>query len=180
MGRTQTKTTTLTHKQKKFCELYIFDWNASKAAIGAGYSKDTAGSIAHEVLKKPEIQAYIKELQSDIEKLAGISRMMVVQEASKIAFSSIAHLHNTWITLKEFEDLTDDQKACISQIETQKRIEKSGKGENAEVWEVDFVKLKLHDKVRGLEMLSKLLGYNAPEKHEVENSGRMQITRKVV
>ena len=35
----------LTEKQKKFCEEYIFDFNASRAARVAGYSEDTAGAI---------------------------------------------------------------------------------------------------------------------------------------
>jgi len=44
---------------------------------------------------------------------------MVMEEHKKLAFSSIANLHNTWITRKEFEELTEDQKACISEITTQ-------------------------------------------------------------
>lgn len=170
----------LTEKQKKFCEFYIFDWNGTKAAIKAGYSEHTAKEIASENLTKPNIKAYIDQIQGDIEKQAGISRLMVIQETSKIAFSSIASLHNAWITLKEFEALTDEQKACISQIETQKRFEKDGKGENAVVYEIDFVKIKLHDKMKALETLSRILGYNAVEKHEVATTGEIVLTRKVV
>ena len=32
----------LTEKQKRFCEEYIIDWNGTRAAIAAGYSKKTA------------------------------------------------------------------------------------------------------------------------------------------
>ena len=47
-----------TFKQKKFIELY--NGNATKTAIEAGYSPKTAYCIAHENLKKPEI---IKAIQ---------------------------------------------------------------------------------------------------------------------
>jgi phage terminase small subunit len=60
----------LTEKQKIFCREYIYDWNATRAAKVAGYSEDTAYSIGWENLKKPEIQAYITEIQKDLEKTA--------------------------------------------------------------------------------------------------------------
>lgn len=48
-------------KQTAFVSHYLRTWNASKAARRAGYSKKTAGSIGHELLKKPEIQAAIQQ-----------------------------------------------------------------------------------------------------------------------
>ena len=51
----------MTAKQKRFCDEYLIDCDGTKAAIRAGYSKRTAGAIASENLKKPEIRAYIDE-----------------------------------------------------------------------------------------------------------------------
>lgn len=151
----------LTPKQKLFCEYYSYDWNGTQAAIKAGYSVDTAGSIASENLQKPEIQAYIQQLQEQLEKRCGISKAMIIEEAKKIAFSSVAHLHNSWITRKEFDELTDDQKSSICQIETQTRFEKNS---DDKVEQIDYVKIKLHDKMKGIEVLNKMLGYNSEEK----------------
>jgi phage terminase small subunit len=53
----------LTPKQKRFCEEYLIDLNATQAAIRAGYSEDSAASIGHENLRKPEIEKTIQELQ---------------------------------------------------------------------------------------------------------------------
>lgn len=53
----------LTPRQRKFVDLY--EGNATKAAIQAGYSKKTAYSIGQENLKKPEI---IKALQERAKK----------------------------------------------------------------------------------------------------------------
>lgn len=51
----------LTAKQKRFCDEYLTDLNATQAAIRAGYSEKTAYSIGVENLKKPELQKYIAE-----------------------------------------------------------------------------------------------------------------------
>ncbi len=53
----------LTEKQKRFCEEYLVDLNATQAAIRAGYSKKSAYSIGEENLKKPKIRNYICELK---------------------------------------------------------------------------------------------------------------------
>lgn len=49
----------MTDKQKRFCDEYLIDCNATQAAIRAGYSRKTAHAIGDENLKKPEIRAYI-------------------------------------------------------------------------------------------------------------------------
>ena len=50
-------------KQAAFVREYLVDFNATQAAIRAGYSAKTAGQIGHELLKKPEIQKTLKEFQ---------------------------------------------------------------------------------------------------------------------
>ena len=52
---------TMTDKQRRFCEEYLIDCNATQAAIRAGYSVKTAYAIGDENLKKPEIREYIDE-----------------------------------------------------------------------------------------------------------------------
>ena len=51
----------LTPKQARFCEEYLVDLNATQAAIRAGYSVESAGSIGSENLTKPDLKAYIDE-----------------------------------------------------------------------------------------------------------------------
>lgn len=51
----------MTKKQKRFCDEYLIDCNATQAAIRAGYSEKTAYSIGVENLKKPEIKSYIEQ-----------------------------------------------------------------------------------------------------------------------
>lgn len=52
----------LNAKQIAFCELYAESGNGSQSAIKAGYSQKSSRSIAYELLTKPHIQHYIKQL----------------------------------------------------------------------------------------------------------------------
>lgn len=49
----------MTNKQKRFCDEYLIDLNATQAAIRAGYSKKNADNIASENLRKPNIKEYL-------------------------------------------------------------------------------------------------------------------------
>jgi len=54
----------LTDKQEMFCREYLIDWNATQAAIRAGYSDNTARKIGSENLTKPDIAQRIIDLKS--------------------------------------------------------------------------------------------------------------------
>lgn len=158
----------LTPKQERFCYEYLScGMNATKAAIKSGYSKKTASEIGRQNLMKLDIKNRISEMMENLASVAGVTSLMIAQEHAKIAFSSIAHMHNTWITLKEFEELTDDQKACIQEIST--KVIKQNIASNSDPVFVDteYVKLKLYDKQRALDSLTNMLGYNAPIKKEL-------------
>lgn len=56
----------LTAKQKQFCDEYVKDYNATQAAIRAGYSEKTASSQASRLLKNPAVIERIKEKQKEL------------------------------------------------------------------------------------------------------------------
>ena len=58
----------MTAKQKRFCDEYLIDLNATQAAIRAGYSKKTARKIGQENLTKPDIKKYIEARMAEKEK----------------------------------------------------------------------------------------------------------------
>ena len=51
----------MTERQKRFCDEYLIDLNATQAAIRAGYSEKTARAIGAENLTKPYIREYIDQ-----------------------------------------------------------------------------------------------------------------------
>lgn len=78
----------LNARQTRFCMEYVIDFNASRAAMAAGYSKKTAGQIGYENLKKPEIQSFISGLQDQKVNDLFITKNSVLIELARIAFRS--------------------------------------------------------------------------------------------
>jgi hypothetical protein len=172
----------LTDKERIFCHEYIIDWNGSRAAKVAGYSEKSAKEIAHATLTKVHNQQYIEFIKDDIEKEAGITKLRQLNELAKIAYSSIAHLHNTWIELKDFESLTDDQKDAIESTET--KTESKGKfNEDTQSYdnvEVKMVKVKLYSKLGAIDQINKMLGYNAADKIDHTTKGESIVDQKTI
>ena len=171
-----TEDTKLTAKQERFCYEYCIDFNATQAAIRAGFSEKTANRIGSENLSKLVIQNKISTLQADLAKTSGISALRVLKEHEKIAFSSIAHLHNTWIERKDFELLTDEQKTCIKSITTKIQKKNIGTNDEPEIVDVEFVKVELYDKQKSLEAINKMLGFDAPIKQELKTDQSVSVT----
>jgi phage terminase small subunit len=79
----------LTEKQKMFVVEYLVDLNATQAAIRAGYSEKTAYRTGADNLKKPQIQAAIREQLEAREARTLITADRVLKEYAKLAFSDI-------------------------------------------------------------------------------------------
>lgn len=76
----------LSPKQIRFCKEYIVDYNATRAAIKAGFSKKSARSKASQLLTKVNIQKYIESLQQPIVDDLKISAERVLREIADLAF----------------------------------------------------------------------------------------------
>ena len=57
----------LTAKQRRFCDEYLIDLNATQAAIRAEYSRKSARVIGQENLLKPAVKAYIQQRMAEKE-----------------------------------------------------------------------------------------------------------------
>ena len=154
----------LTNKQKRFCEEYVIDWNGARAAIAAGYSENTAKQIATENLTKPYLVSYIEDYKKNLSKATGITAIRNALELAKVAYSNISDLKTNWHDFKQWEDLTEEQKAAVSEI-THSEI---GIGEGM-IKEV--VKVKMHDKLKALQMLNKMFGFDEADKHDLTTGG---------
>jgi len=55
----------LTNKQQKFVNEYLIDYNATQAALRAGYSPKTAYAMGWENLRKPEISEAVRQKTMD-------------------------------------------------------------------------------------------------------------------
>lgn len=165
-------------KQKRFCMEYIIDNNATQAAIRSGYSKKTAAVIGAENLTKPNIKEEIDKLQDKTSKKLEITHEMLTAEWAKMAFSSISHLHNSWIELTDFEHLKETNPNildCIQEInyKTETAYKHNQNLDKKEAININYVKLKLYDKQKALENLGKRIGYYA------EDNKQKQIIQQI-
>lgn len=168
----------LTVKQENFCNYYLeCSGNASEAYRRAflckGWKDESVWAKASALLATDKVQIRIKELQEEQKKKSNVTKEMVLEELYKIVFSSIADLHDTWIERKDFEKLTPREKAAIKSISTKVTKKNVGTQDDPEWADVEFVKIELHDKLKAVEILNKMMGWNEPEK--VENTGSIRI-----
>lgn len=75
----------LSRKRQRFVSEYLKDQNGTKAAIRAGYSKKTAGQIANEYLKIPQIKYEIEQRLNEIAKKADITAESVLRRLNLVA-----------------------------------------------------------------------------------------------
>lgn len=110
------KPKTLTTKQRLFVDEYIIDFNASQAALRAGYSEKTAYSIGFENLKKPEIETAIDEAIADRRKRLRIDADSVLykwwqivnadyNELSSVRRSACAYCHGDNLEVADGDDV---------------------------------------------------------------------------
>lgn len=77
----------LTEKQKRFCEEYLIDLNATQSAVRAGYSPKTAYRIGAELLQKTSVAEYIKKLREEQSKRTKITADEVLNELKNVALA---------------------------------------------------------------------------------------------
>ena len=153
----------LTPKQEKFCIEYLKDFNATQAAIRAGYSEKTAAVIGAENLIKPNILEFIQSIRERDANNAEITRQKVINEYSKLAFFDIRKIFTVDGGLMPIKDIDDESAAAIAGIESYDE-----KVPNTEIVLGTLRKVKISDKRAALDSLCKVLGYNSPEKSEIK------------
>lgn len=176
----------LTERQKRFCDEYLIDLNATQAAIRAGYSEKYAATNTTKLLKNTNIEEYLRQRQQKRMERTEITQDMVLRELAIIAFSNAADYANVvekratanvdgvlipltdengeplmYRTVEPVltEELTEDQKKALAVI-------KKGR---------DGFEVKPYDKVRALELIGKHLGmWGKTEKDNEEQLARIE------
>ena len=144
----------LTPKQKKFCDEYLIDLNATQSAIRAGYSEKTAYSQGQRLLKNVEIQEYIRELNHERQERTKITGDMVVAELALLAFSDTGNLFTEDGGLKHISSMPEEVTRTIQEVTS--RFERARGSDDGEVAEI--VKIKTYDKKGALDSLGKHFG----------------------
>lgn len=148
----------LTKKNEAFCDEYLIDLNATQAAIRAGYSVESAGSIGSELLQKPEIRARIETAMAERSKRTGINADRVLRELARVAFVDPSQLINL-DTAEVRPDASKDDLAAISGMKVKYVPHKDFDEDGEPIIEQAIEReVKLCDKLKALELCGKHLG----------------------
>lgn len=108
MAPTPEPTVELTAKQAAFVAEYPLDFNATQAAIRAGYSEDSAGQIGSQLLTKLEIQQAIQQAVDARMHRTEVTVDYVVNGAREV-FERCMQRRPVMVRCgREFEQATDD------------------------------------------------------------------------
>ena len=140
----------LTEKQKRFCDEYLIDLNATQAAIRAGYKKsEYTDTNASKILENTRIKEEIDKRMAERSKRTGINQDRVIQELARIAFVNPRNVINPEDASVKKSAVEDDL-ACIQSVKV--KVVEGEKGTSTER------EVKLNDKMKALELLGKHLG----------------------
>jgi len=146
----------LTPKQQLFCDEYLKDLNATRAALRAGYSG--AMALSGKLMQLPKIKTYIKHRTKKTASKMEIVRNDFLTELCRIAFVNMGDYFDDDGKMKPMNQLTSDQKAAIWNI----KMTENDKGST--------LQLRLNNKLGALEKIAKHLGfyYAVAEEPEVK------------
>lgn len=143
----------LTDKQANFVLEYQRDFNATQAAIRAGFSPESAREIGYQLLEKtPHVREVLdRDTKERLQRL-GDRADATIEELLRIGHFDIRKLFNSDGSLKPPNQWDDATAAAVAGLQVFEVSE--GKGE-AQTQIGLIKKLKMLDKVKALELLGK-------------------------
>ena len=155
----------LTEKELRFIDEWLADPNGTQAAIKAGYSADTASSIAYENLRKPQVVRVIAERQLATRIKFQIKHEDIVRETALLAFSDIRAIASfsdeRGVSFFDSDELSDDAARAIAEVSS-KTTYRPGKRKDDEGMNVEERKVKMYPKLEALKLLAQLTGLTKP------------------
>ena len=150
----------LTDKQKAFCRAYVKDFNATKSALTAGYSKNSAMQQGHELLDKTlvrkEIEKYIGRADNNVD----LKREMIITKTTDMMNADILDLYDLQhgeLVVKNLSEVPRGVRDLIQEIQTIQLPDGGGLG----------CKIKLIPRDRIISLNAKMHGMLI-DKHELK------------
>lgn len=176
----------MTDAQKRFCEEYVLDFNATrayKAVYPNCKTNDTARKLGSRLMTKVDITDYIQELLNESRERSKITKDMIIQELANIAFFNIKNIYKEDGSLKKVTELDDETAKAISSVKTLQKAGSMAMGinpkEKDKVVSIEHIpeqtiEIKANDKKGALELLGKHLGM-FKDKVEIEQSKPFEV-----
>lgn len=140
-------------RHQQFVDEYLVDFNATQAAIRAGYKADNADASAYLLLRRPDVAAALEPALSQRKERMQITAERVLIEYARLAFADMRRVADwgpSGMELLPKEKLSDIDAAAIKEISP---TANKGKGN-----------VKLYDKKAALDALARHLGLFDPNR----------------
>jgi phage terminase small subunit len=165
----------LTDKQTLFISEYCIDCNATRAAIAAGYSEESAPVIGWENLRKPNVAKAIREKLLEMASRAEITAGAVLRELALLAFADMGQ-YNTidedGNVRMDFRQMGPDGMRAVKKIKQEVQFV----GDANEKMPILKTEFELYDKQAALDKLMRYMGlYAKDNERKVEHSGEVNV-----
>lgn len=159
----------MTEAQKRFCDEYLIDLNATRAykvAYPRCKKDETARANSSRLLTNANIQEYIKQRQEELQEETKVTQQKVIDELAAIAFFNIKNIYNENGSLKSVKEMDDETAKAISSVKTLQKagsmkieVNPNGKDVDIPVEHIaeQTIEYKTNDKKGALELLGKHL-----------------------
>jgi phage terminase small subunit len=144
----------LTNKEDAFCREYVVDWNATQAAIRAGYSKNSARQSGADNMKKPDVKARIRDLIDEQNGRLGLDADFVISRFMALADFSIKKVATFDGETFQFKSMAQWPENADRAVKSIKQTTKTTARGDVEV----TLDVKFEDKQTALEALGRHLG----------------------
>lgn len=176
----QPSSSKLNDRQEAFCDHYVVDGNATKAAIEAGYGRKFSAQTGYKMLRDPRIQRRIEEKRQKLRSNSEVTPERLVEQYSRLAFTNPTDLIVTEVDgtqrFKRPDELNDDERALVQDVTIHTKTIKSANGEQEVVQSFTY---KLATRKEALDSLARVQGMFR-DKVEHEHRHKIQALFKYI
>ena len=160
-------------RRERFALEYLVDFNGTAAAIRVGVPPKAAAAEACRLLRDVKVQNIIEKGKAALAARADVKQDEIVRQLRRIAFSNMENFTRAegHTRVLDLTSCTRDDLAAVQEL-TEDATGGSGDGEKRLVLRT---KIKLSDRVKALELLSRHLGMLHDK---TEHSGRIDFGTK--
>ena len=152
-------------KHEKFAQEYCVDFNATQAAIRAGYSKRSARQQASVLLTKPNIAARVKEITLKDVTTVEMSPERIIREWSFLGTCDVSKAFDANGNLLPIHEIPEDVRRSIAGFQLVEERDENGEGTGHMTKKVKF--WDKNTSLLGLAKVFKMLTDKVEHEHKV-------------
>ena len=182
----------LTERQRLFAEIYVNNFNATQAAIKAGYSITSAFVEGCRLLKKAKVKSYVNYLKNLKKEIILADIDDVVEKQMRIAFANITDFMEFGRELVPvmnsngpltYRNPTTGKEEVLMQMVNTAKLKESYEVDGSLIKEINITKqgtsIKLHDSQKAMDWLRDFFEENPEHKYKKEfDDKKLQLERE--